>query len=193
MTREEAQLRVAIYFILDWVLRLISASILVIASAKGVLGIVDNGCGPFTNLCFAIHGGIAYVVDNCPFLLWLWFQALPEVPPQNWYLALLSPAGFCALFFFLFSFWLARKRKKLSLAIAEADHESRVERLRVRRNAQNASHLQAGRDITVSQVIKEDHKISDWDKSFSNSPTVQIIIAAVGGIISLLVGKWIGN
>ena len=193
MTRQEARLRVVIYFVLDWALRLVSASILVIAAAKGLLGIVNNGCGPFTNLCSAIRNGISYVVDNCPFLLWLWFQALPEAPPQYWYLALLSSAGFCALFFFLFSFWLEHKRKKLSSEIAQADHEDQVERLRERRNAQNASHLQAGHNISVSQVINESPRIRDWDKSFFNSPIGQIIIAAAGGIISFLFGKWIGN
>ncbi len=193
MTRHDAQFRVLIYFVFDWALRLISASTLVIAAAKGLLGIVDNGCGPFTNLCSAIRSGIAYVVDNCPFLLWLWFQALPEAPPQYWYLALLSPAGFCALFFFLFSFWLERQRKKLNLAIAQADHENQVERLRGRRNAQNASHLEAGRDLSVSQVINESPQIRDWDKNFFNSSIGQIIIAATGGIISFLFGKWISH
>lgn len=193
MTRQDARFRVVIYFVLDWALRLISASILAIAATKGLLGIVDNGYSPFTNLCSAIHSGIAYVVDNCPFLLWLWFQALPEAPPQYWYLALLSPAGFCALFFFLFSFWLERKRKKLSLAIAQADHENQVERLRERRNAQNVSRLRAGHDISVSQVINESPQIRDWDQNFFNSPIGQIIIAAAGGIISFLFGKWIGS
>jgi hypothetical protein len=193
MTRQDARFRVVVYLVFDWALRLISGSILVIAAAKGLLSIVDNDCGPLTNLCSAIHSGIAYVVDNCPFLLWLWFHALPEAPPQYWFLALLSPAGFCAFFFFLWTFWLERKRKKLSLAIGQADHENQVERLRERRNAQNVSHLDAGRDISVSQVINESPQIRDWDKKFSNRSIGQIIIAAAGGAISFLFGKWIGN
>jgi hypothetical protein len=150
-----------------------------------------QGCGPAQHLCDALQNGIADVV-NSPFFpsrIWLW---LPDVPPQFWYLALLSPVGLCAAFFLLFTFFLDHERRNLSAALKEALAKARVDRFNQQTNSQSVGSMKAGRDIKIEkieQTINNSPELRNWDSSFVKSPVGQIIIAAVGGFLSFLLGK----
>jgi len=195
MTFREARFRVAVYFLVDWALRIISVSILITALAKGFYSsLVDTSCFILTGLCNFFQSLIVLVVNNCPFfgLLWMW---LPDVPPGYWFLALVSGAGLCALFFFFFSFYLGSKRRKLRTALVEAEHSTRADSLVPRqspqffRNEQSVRDVQAGRDVRIEQTINNYPPLHDWDKRVSNSPLGQILIAAVGGVLAILTGE----
>lgn len=193
MTYSQARIRITVYFLLGWVLRVATVVVLFTAAAKGFVALNGTqGCGPVQQVCNSLQNGIAYVVDYrfFPTRIWSW---LPDVPPQFWYLALLSPAGLCAAFFLLFSFFLDRQRYNLSAALKEALARARVDRFNPQPISQSIGPMNAGRDIKIEkieQTINNNPEIKNWDSSFVKSPTGQIIIAAIGGFVSTLLGKW---
>jgi hypothetical protein len=185
----EGRILVGTYFVLDWSMRILALVILSIAVAKGIFGLVAS-CTYDLAVCRAIQSLIGLVVNSCPFFDWLWFNGFPDVPAQQWYLSLVGPAGLCALFFFGYSFYLDRKRRKLRSILDDAEHQAGVERYRPSlKLSQSVSHLQAGGDIHIDQNQIIDERVRDWKQDFTNRPIVQIVIAAVGGVLAILLGK----
>ena len=142
-----------------------------------------------------LQSGILNVV-NSPFFptrIWFW---LPDAPPEFWYLALLSPIGLCAAFFLLFTFFLDSERRNLATALKDALARARVGRFNQQTNAQSVGSMNAGRDIRIDkieQTINNSPEIKNWDNSFVKSPLGQIIIAAVGGLLAILLGKFFNS
>lgn len=196
MTYPQARARITVYFLMAWALRVATVVILLTAAAKGVVALNGaQGCGPAQRLCNSLQNGIADVV-NSPFFpaqVWLW---LPDVPPQFWYLALLSPVGMCAAFLLLLTFFWDRERRNLSAALREALAKARVDSFAQQTSSQNVGPMKAGRDINIGkieQTINNNPEIKKWDSSFVKSPTGQVTIAAIGGLLSILLGKWFAN
>lgn len=152
MTYHQARIRITVYFLLAWALRVATVVILFTTAAKGFVALNGaQGCGPAQHLCDSLQNGIADVV-NSPFFptrIWLW---LPDVPPQVWYLALLSPVGLCAAFFLLFTFFLDHERRNLSAALKEALAKARVNRFNQQTSSQSVGSMKAGRDIKIEKI-----------------------------------------
>jgi hypothetical protein len=187
MTYNQARVRISVYFLLArLVLPLGTFSILLTAIAKGLYqDLLRSGCPVlFCNL----WNGIAWGINNTFFLRWLWVW-LPDVPPDSWYLALLSPIGLCLVFFLLFALFMEKQRRDLRAALRDARHRDRVESFNPKSNSQFVGSIQAGGNVSVEQTLNNNPEIRDWDKSFSKSPLGQIIIAVVGGFLVLLAGK----
>lgn len=193
MTNNQARFRIAAYLLLAWVLWVSTGVILLTAVAKGFIALNGvQGCGPAQGFCNALQSGILNVVNNPFFPTRIWFW-LPDAPPQFWYLALLSPVGLCAAFFMLFSFFLDRERHNLSTALKEVLAKARVNRFNQQTNSQSVGSMQAGRDLKIGkieQTIHNNPEIRNWDSHFFKSPVGQIIIAAVGGFLSILLGNF---
>ena len=196
MTYNQARFRVGVYFLLSWILRIATGIILLTAVAKGFVVLNETqGCGPAQLACNSLQNGIASLVSNVFFLSWIWL-GLPDFPPQFWYFALLSSFGLCAVFFLLFTFFLDRMRHNLSTALERALAEARVRRFNQESYSQSVGSMKAGRDINIGKIeqnINSNPEIKNWDSSFFRSPTGQIIVAAAGGILSLLFGKLVGG
>ena len=196
MTYNHARLRIVVYFLLSWVLRIATIVILLTAAAKGFITLNEaQGCGPFQSACNSLQGGIAFLVNNLFFLTWIWLR-LPNAPPQFWYLSLFSSIGLCAVFFLLFTIFLDTERRNLSTALSAALAKARVKRFDQESYSQSIGSMRAGRDINVGkveQVINRSPEIRNWDSNFFKSPMGQIIIAAVGGFLSFLLGKLVGG
>ena len=186
MTYNQARVRISVYFLLArLVLPLGTFSILLTAIAKGYQDLLRSGCPvPVCNL----WNGIAWAINNIFFLRWLWMW-LPDVPPDSWYLALLSPIGLCLVFFLLFALFMEKQRRDLGAALRAALARDRVERFSRRSNSQFVGPIQTVGNVSVEQTINNNLEIRDWDKSFSKSPLGQMIIAVVGGFLVLLAGK----
>lgn len=179
---------VGTYFMLDWSMRILATVIILIAVAKGIYGLAGSCANDIPGLCTGIQRIIAAFVNSFPPFVWLWFNGFADVPAEQWYLSLVGPAGLCALFFFGYSFYLDRKRRKLRSILDDAEHQAGVERYRPRLS-QSVSHLQAGRDIHIEQNQILGERVRDWKQDFTNRPIVQIVIAAVGGVLAILLGR----
>ena len=81
-------------------------------------------------------------------------------------------------------------------ALKEALARARVDRFNPQPISQSIGPMDAGRDIKtekIEQTINNNTEIKNWDSSFIKSPIGQIIIAAIGGFLSVLLGKWFGS
>jgi hypothetical protein len=141
MTYSEARIRIGVYWSLAWVLRIGTALILFTVFAKAIYGLsADLGCG---RPCYAIPASIADLFNSNIWLLRIWYW-LPDVPPEFWYLQLVSSAGLCAAFFMLFTFLLDHWRHDLSAVLKEAVFRMRVAGFSQSPNSQSVSAIQAG-------------------------------------------------
>lgn len=196
MTYNQARFRIIAYFLLSWAMRIATGMILLTAIAKGFFALnMVQGCGPFQLACNSLQNIIASLVNNIYFLSWIWL-GLPNVAPQFWYLALFSSLGLCAIFFLIFTFFLDEARRKLSTALGEALAEARVRRFNQQSYSQSVGSMQAGGDLNIQkieQIINNNPEIEKWDSNFFESPVGQIIIAAVGGFLTFLLGKLVSG
>jgi hypothetical protein len=188
MTYSEARVRIGVYWLLAWVLRLGTALILFTAIAKAIYALSEK-----LNCCSAIHNNIASAFNSSVFLLTIWHWLPDDVPPEFWYLQLVSSAGLCAAFFMLFTFLLDHWRRDLSAVLKEAIFRMRVARFNSRSTSQLVSAIQAGGDVSIEQTFTNSPDLRGWDSSFTKSPIGQIIIAACGGFLSFLLGKLFGG
>jgi hypothetical protein len=190
MTFDQARVRIGVYFLLAWVLRLATALILFTVAAKTIYALSETlNCG---RPCYEIQNGIASAFNNVFPLLAIWHW-LPDVPSEFWYLQLVSSAGMCAAFFMLFTFFLDHERRDLSAVLKEAIFRARVASLDRSSNSQSVRGIQAGGDVHVEQIINTNPDVRDWDSKFTKSPMGQIIIAASGGFLAFLLGKLFGG
>ena len=196
MTYNEARIRIGVYFLLSWVLRIATGMILLTAVAKGFVVLNGTqGCGPLQAPCNSLQNGIASLINNIFFLAWIWLW-LPDSPPQLWFLALFSSLGLCAVFFLLFTFFLDKARFNLLAALRRALAQERVRHFNQKSYSQSVGALSAGRDLSIGRIeqnINNDSEIRNWDSNFSKSPLGQVIIAASGGFLSFLLGKLVGG
>jgi hypothetical protein len=193
MTYNQARVRIGVYFVLAWVVPpLGSFSILLTALAKGWYVDILRSGGCSSQFCGLIQNTIAAVVNNTFFLRW-WWEWLPVVSFDSWYLALLSPIGVFAAFLPLLALFFRRQWSDLRAALRDARHRARVANFNPKSNSQVVGPIQAGGNVNVEQTIKNNPEVRDWDKSFYKSPLGQIFIAAAAGLLVLLAGKLISS
>lgn len=191
MTFNQGRARVAAYALLVWVLLLGSASILLMAVAKGVYSsVVASNCSATQLICRLLQNLIALAVSNVFLLSWIWGW-LPDTNFESWYWALVGPAGLCAAFFFGFAFFLNNSRNELWSALKEAKRRARVDSFNPQSNTQSVGSIQAGGHVNVEQTINSNPELMSWDRSFFRSPMGQITIAAAGEFLALVAGKLI--
>jgi hypothetical protein len=171
-----------------------AASVLLTAVAKGFM-VLTNGRELLYPVLFELlRDRIVYLLNNVRLLSWIWFL-LPDVTPQRWFLALFSSGGLCAAFFLLFTFFLDQDREELGAALTEAKRRSRVSSFRQSASLP-ADLMNARRDLSLQEIalaVNNDPQIRNWDQRFTRSTTGQVVIAAVGGSLSFLLGKAVGG
>ena len=84
----------------------------------------------------------------------------------------------------------------MNYIISETERSDRVARVLGRRHVtksrQSAEQINAGRDITITQIQNADHKLEEWMHSFWKGPIGALILAVVAIIIAAVFTKFTG-
>ena len=190
MTYTEARFQAWAYTIIGHVLFVFSVLIVLISAIKSLY----YGCGSF-GACQLVKPPIELAYGELLFIRWVW-QWLPDVPPDLWFMALFSSAGLCAAFFFVFALFVGKSgfqlRKLLIEARNDAIKRSIIDSYIPGNATQSIGSIQAGGDVSINQAINNNPAIRKWNKSFYKSPIGLIIIATVGGTLTLVIGRVLG-
>lgn len=190
MTYPEAQRKAWTYIVLGYMLLALSFLTVGTAFVKGIY----YGCSLNERFCASIKAPVNWIYGNIFFVPWLW-KWLPDAPFNMWYLSLLSSAGLCALFFFLFALFLSRSGIRLKTLLNEARWEADKRALGENYrpgNTQTTGPINAGGNVKIEQILNNNPEIRNWNKSFSKSSIGLIVIATVGGVLTLYLGQLIG-
>lgn len=190
MTYPEAQRKAWTYILLGYMLLALSALIIVTAIVKGIY----YRCPAAERICVAVKTNINWAYGNVFFVPWFW-KWLPDASFNTWYLSLLSSAGLCALFFFLFAFFLSSSGSQLKRLLNEAQWEADKRALGESYkpgNTQVTGPINAGGDVKIEQIMNSNPEIRKWNRNFFKSPIGLIIIAVFGGVLTLYFGQLLG-
>ena len=189
MTYPEAWRRAWTYIFLGGVLLIFSIAIVITAIVKGFY----YGCPP-SQVCTAVKAPIDWAYGHIFFIPWFW-SWIPDAPSGEWYLSLLSSAGLCALFFLLFALFLSSNGNQLRMLLDEARWEADKRAFGESYkpgNTQTTGPINAGGGVKIEQIINNSPEVKKWNKNFFKKPPGLIIIAVLGGVLTLYFGQVLG-
>jgi hypothetical protein len=184
MTYNKARFRAYTYIAAGILLFVFGLSVMITAFLKGIyfgLGDCTNGAP----ICYNTKTAIEAAYTNIFPIRWLW-DILPDIPFASWYMSLLSPIGILAPFSWLFAALLLKNGRELRGFVIDAKRDAKKEGIRSTykpRDRQSVGTVHAGRGVIISEGIEL------YDERFDKTPIGLIVIAVIGGVISIVIGQ----